>query len=457
MTKPRLLIIDDDESIRKQMRWALAQDYDVITAEDRPSALNAVKRKPWVVTLDLGLPPDEAGSSEGMACLREMLRCDPFIKVVVITGNTDKENALKGISAGAYDYLTKPVDIDELKVILKRAVHVASLERENVELRNRIDKGVVFEDLLGTTESMQEIFTTVRKVAPTDVPVLITGESGTGKELVARAIHQRSRRKDGPFIPINCGAIPETLLESELFGYEKGAFTGAHTRKKGKIELANNGTIFFDEVGELPLQLQVKLLRFLQEQEIERIGGKERIKVDVRVLAATNRDLEKAIAESTFREDMYYRLALIHIKIPPLRERKDDLLLCAMAFLQKFAKEFGKNFKGFSNEAIDTITSYTWPGNVRELENRIKRAVIMADGPTITPQALSLNARPEEGSKPSEPLNLKSGRERAEKEYIHKALLRHNGNISRTADELGISRPTLYDLLRKYRLEDFEQ
>ncbi|VAV85708.1 Response regulator of zinc sigma-54-dependent two-component system [hydrothermal vent metagenome] len=456
MTKQILMIVEDDQSIRKQMKWALAADYEVVIAGDRKEALVAAKKGAQVVTLDLGLPPDADGAGEGLLCLKELLRIDPYLKVIIITGNTDKANAHEGISSGAYDYMSKPVDMDELRIVLKRAFHVADIEHENKELKGKVERDAVFEDILGTSNLMQEIFSTITKVAPTDVPVLITGESGTGKELVARAVHQRSSRKDGPFIAINCGAIPENLLESELFGHEKGAFTGAHAQKLGKVELANKGTIFFDEVGELPLQLQVKLLRFLQEQEIERIGGKKTIKVDVRVLAATNRDLEQCIIDGTFREDMYYRLALIHMKIPPLRERKDDVMLCAMVFLQRFAKEHAKSFKGFTTGAVDAIGGYQWPGNVRELENRIKRAVIMAEGKRITEKDLSIIKDDGGAVSDEKVVTLKDNREIAEKEFIGRALLRHSGNISRTATELGVSRPTLYDLMKKHGFGSLE-
>ncbi len=456
MTKQVLMIVEDDLSIRKQMKWALAADYEVITVGDRKEALDAAIKGAQVVTLDLGLPPDADGAGEGLLCLKELLRIDPYLKVIIITGNTDKANAYEGISSGAYDYMSKPVDMDELRIVLKRAFHVAEIEQENKELKCKAGIDAVFEDILGTSSSMQEIFSLITKVAPTDVPVLITGESGTGKELVARAIHRRSPRRDEPFIAINCGAIPENLLESELFGHEKGAFTGAHALKLGKVELANKGTIFFDEVGELPLQLQVKLLRFLQEQEIERIGGKKTIKVDVRVLAATNRDLEQCIADGSFREDMYYRLSLIHTKIPPLRERKDDVMLCAMAFLQRFAKEQEKSFKGFTSAAVDAIGGYRWPGNVRELENRIKRAVIMAEGKRLTENDLSISLDGGEEADVDKIVTLKENREVAEKEFIGRALLRHSGNISRTATELGVSRPTLYDLMKKHGFGSLE-
>ncbi|MEE9542651.1 MAG: PEP-CTERM-box response regulator transcription factor [Thermodesulfobacteriota bacterium] len=452
MKKPGVLIIENEKDIRDQMRWALSKEYVVHTAGDRAEALQAIEKKaPDVITLDLGLPPDEDGSTEGIKCLKEIIALDPLAKVIIITGNTDRENALKGVSMGAYDYLAKPVEIDDLKVILKRSVHVGRLEKENRELHGKLDAGPEFEDMLGTSPQMLEIFSTIRKVATTDVPVLITGESGTGKELVAHAIHRRSIRKKKSFIPINCGAIPENLLESELFGYEKGAFTGAHAQKLGRIELADNGTVFFDEIGELPLQLQVKLLRFLQDSVIERVGGGKRIKMNVRVLAATNKDLKEAIKEGTFREDLYYRLAVINIDLPPLCERKDDLMLCAMAFLQRLSRENKKNFKGYSADAIDAISAYGWPGNVRELDNTIKRAVIMAEGKRITAKDLALDVDGDGNEEPAS-LNFKEAKERVEKDIANRALLSHGGNLSNAAKELGISRPSLYDLIKKYKI-----
>ncbi|MBE9531695.1 MAG: PEP-CTERM-box response regulator transcription factor [Proteobacteria bacterium] len=452
MKKPVVLIIEDDKDIREQMKWALSKEYVVHTAGDRIEGLRVIGNKsPDAVTLDLGLPPDEGGSTEGMACLKEIIALDPLAKVIVITGNTEKENALKGVSMGAYDYLAKPVEMDDLKVILKRSVHVGCLERENKELQDKLEGGPEFEEMLGASPAMLEVFSTIRKVAATDVSVLITGESGTGKELVARAIHRRSIRKKRPFVPINCGAIPENLLESELFGYEKGAFTGAHAQKLGRIELAENGTVFFDEIGELPLQLQVKLLRFLQDKVLERVGGSKGVEMDVRVLAATNRDLKEAIKEGTFREDLYYRLAVINVGMPPLRERKDDLMLCAMAFLRRIARENKRSFKGYSPDAIDTMSAYGWPGNVRELENTIKRAVIMAEGKMITAKDLALEV---DGGVKAEVggLNFKEAKERVEKDIVNRALLSHGGNLSKAAKGLGISRPSLYDLIKKYKI-----
>ncbi len=456
MGKPRLLLVENDEDIVSQMRWALSKEYEVLACSDREGAMLALSSEPApeIVALDLGLPPDESGTKEGMECLREILLQDPFIKVIIITGNTEKANALECISIGAYDCLYKPIELDELRVLLKRARHVSSLERENRKLRTRVEEDSLFGDILGTSRMMQEVFSTIKKVAPTDVPVLITGESGTGKELVARAVHKRSNRSESPFIPINCGAIPENLLESELFGYEKGALTGAGSRKLGKLELAEGGTLFFDEVGELPLMLQVKLLRFLQDQVVERIGAKVGKKVDVRVLAATNKDLKGEVEKGTFREDIFYRLALIHIEIPPLREREDDIMLCAMAFLQRFSSQYKKQFKGFSTEGVNAIMAYGWPGNVRELENRVKRAVIMAEGKRVGPEDLALSAGTTSLDNEAQTDTLKEVRENAEKERITSALLNHSGNISRAAKELDVTRPTLYDLIKRYNIKE---
>ena len=333
------------------------------------------------------------------------------------------------------------------KATLKRAFYVGELEKENKELRDQVEGSTGFEEMLGSSEAMQEVFSTIRKVSVTDASVLITGESGTGKELVARAVHHRSVRAKSPFVVINCGAIPENLLESELFGHEKGAFTGAIATKKGKVELADKGTVFFDEIGDLPLQLQVKLLRFLQDRVVEHIGGGVGVEVDVRVLAATNMDLKTAIDEGAFREDLYYRLAVIHMELPPLRIRHDDLVLCAIAFLQRLGRENKKRFKGYAQDAIDAITEYRWPGNVRELENKVRRAVIMADGDRITAKDMALASVETLGA---EELDFKRAREKAEKKVVGKAMLKHAGNQTGAARTLGISRPTLHDLIKKY-------
>jgi two-component system NtrC family response regulator len=443
--KPKLLVVEDDESIRSQMKWALAAEYEVFLAEDRRSALDiAREEKPDVVTLDLGLPPHPADVKEGFATLSELLAEDSLIKVIIITGRGEKEHALNAIGQGAYDFFYKPIQIDELKVVLHRAFHISKLEREHLELQRKFTEDS-FEDMLGTSTKIQEVFSTIRKVATTDVPILIAGESGTGKEMVARAIHRLSSRREGHFVVINCGAIPENLLESELFGHEKGAFTGAHIQRKGRFELAHGGTLFLDEIAELSMALQVKLLRFLQEQVIERVGGREQIKVDTRVLAATNRDLKKALKDGTFREDLYFRLGVITVSMPLLREREGDILLLANAFLLRYAAENKKMLSGFNPQAITAIENYSWPGNVRELENRVKRGVIMAEGVKITREDLELTSpyAKYEGQ------GLKEAKEGLERELIEKVLAKNKGNLTRAAAELGISRPTLYELMEK--------
>lgn len=447
--KPPLLIVDDDDDIRSQMKWGLKQDYEVLTAENRAGALEIFQQaRPPVLLLDLGLPPHPRSPEEGFATLVELLSLDALAKVIVISGQSERANALQAVGQGAYDFLSKPVDIEELKLILKRAYHVAQLEREYRQLQQRLG-GDTFEGILGDSPPMQEVFAFVRKVATADVPVLILGESGTGKEMVAQAVHQQSARKEGPFIAINCGAIPENLLESELFGHEKGSFTGAHAQRRGRIELSDGGTLFLDEVGELPLSLQVKLLRFLQEQCIERVGGRVTIQVNTRVIAATNADLKRAMAEGRFREDLYYRLAVVVVTLPPLRDRPTDLPLLAKTFLQRFGAQNNKASLEFSAKALRAIQRHAWPGNVRELENRVKRAVIMTEGRRVTPVDLELADEGEAGAFHT----LKEAREAAEREVIEQALKRHGGKISRAADELGISRPTLYELLDKLGMD----
>jgi len=441
----RLLIVEDDEDVRAQMKWALARDYEILTAGNRAEALEAVRtQQPRVVILDLGLPPHPASTEEGFATLADAITADPHIKVVIVTGRAEKEHAMKAIAQGAYDILYKPVQLDELGTILRRAYHVSALEREHTEMQQRIGEDA-FEGMLGTSQKMQDVFSTVRKVATSDVPVLITGESGTGKELIALAVHRLSRRRAGPFVVINCGAIPETLLESELFGHEKGSFTGAHIQRKGRIEAADKGTLFLDEIGELSLPLQVKILRFLQEQTIERIGGREAHRVDARVIAATNRDLKQAMIDGKFREDLFFRIGVVSVALPALKERNGDALLIANAFLLRYAKENRKKITGFSNQAVAAIENYNWPGNVRELENRVKRAVIMAEGRKVSPTDLELEAP--KGK--YEGLSLRDAREALEKEMVLRVLTKHNDNITRAAEELGISRPTLYELMEK--------
>ncbi len=446
--KKKLLIVDDDEDLRTQMKWALVQDYEVFLAEDRRSAAMIMnKEKPPVVTLDLGLPPQPAGVEEGFAVLEDILSEYEHTKVLIITGRGEKEHALRAVERGAYDYFYKPIQLDELKVVLRRAFHVSQLESEQWELQQRLSTDT-FEGMLGMCRKMQDVFSVIRKVAGTDAPVLIMGESGTGKELVARAIHRLSMRQNRPFIVINCGAIPENLLESELFGHEKGAFTGAHVQRKGRFELADGGILFLDEIGDLPLSLQVKLLRFLQEKVVERVGGRELIEVDTRVVAATNRDLKEAMKEGNFREDLYFRLGVITITLPPLREREGDLDLMAKAFLERYATENGKKIKGFTGRALEAMHKHAWPGNVRELENRIKRAVIMAEGKKVTPEDLELET--DKSRTKFEGMGLKEAREKLEKELILKSLVRNRGNLTKAAMELGVSRPTLYDLMDKF-------
>jgi len=448
MTKPRLLIIDDDEPIRTQMKWALIKDYDVYLAHDGTKAMEVVKEmEPAIVTLDLGLPPHPEDTSEGLKLLGQILAKAPSTKVIVVTGNPDKSAALKAIGSGAHDFFTKPIDVEELKAILKRANYVHTLEEELVELQKQ-QPGKAFSDIIGSDEKMQAIFDTVRKVSTTEVPVLITGDSGTGKELVASAIHSNSLRAKGPFIPINCGAIPENLLESELFGHEKGAFTGAHAQRSGKIELANGGTLFLDEIGELPLQLQVKLLRFLQDFKIERVGGRETLEIDVRIIAATNKDLKEMISDGKFREDLYYRLAVIELALPPLKERGEDILLLARAFVNKFSPD-GSRPKRLSEQAVDALYAYEWPGNVRELENKVRRAITLAEGPVISASDIGLETPEAE----TDSLDLRLAREKAEKMVIGKALLKHDYNISKAAEDLGLTRPTLHHLIKKYSID----
>jgi two-component system NtrC family response regulator len=442
---PKLLIVDDDEEIRTQMKWALAQDYEIALAEDRPSAMEVFRAaRPAVVLLDLGLPPSPANPEEGLAALSELLAADNLTKVVIISGQGEKENALRAIGAGAYDFLTKPVDVEELKLLLKRCFHVAHLEREYRQMQQLLQSDT-FEGILGNSAPMRMVFDSIRKVATTEAPVLILGESGTGKEMAAQAIHRKSPRRDGPFVAINCSAIPETLLESELFGHEKGAFTGAHAQRKGRIEVAGGGTLFLDEIGEIPLPIQVKLLRFLQEKRIERVGGRQEIPIDARVIAATNADLTRTMSAGAFREDLYYRLAVVQIVLPPLRDREGDIRLLAQSFLQRYCASIGKTGLTFDPEAIRAINRHSWPGNVRELENRVKRAAIMAEGKRLTAQDLELAL----AAGASHAATLKEARETVEREMIQQSLRKHAGKITTVAAELGVSRPTLYELMEK--------
>ncbi len=446
----KLLVVEDDEGLQRQLRWSY-EDYNVVVAGDRAAALDAVRvHAPAVVTLDLGLPPDPDGTSEGFATLTEILRAAPETKVIVASGHGARESALRAIAAGAFDFYQKPVDIDELGMIVRRAYHVADLEAENRRLANQAagPQDVLGGIITGSPE-MLKVARMIERVAGADVSVMLLGASGTGKELLARGLHNASLRVGKPFIAINCAAIPENLLESELFGYEKGAFTGAAKTTEGKIELAEGGTLFLDEVGDIPLPLQVKLLRFLQERVIERIGGRRPIPVDVRIVCATHQDLEAMIATQRFREDLYYRLAEIVVRIPSLAERPGDATLLAHHFLGKFGREHGRSFKGFTPDAVAAMTDWHWPGNVRELENRLKRAVIMSEGTRLDANDLDLGDKQDGAAA----LNLKTARETADRRAIRLAMARTEGNISSTAKLLGVSRPTLYDLLKQYGLE----
>jgi two-component system NtrC family response regulator len=431
----------------------LADDYDIVLAGDRQTAMDLCATKhPFAVLLDLGLPPHPASPEEGLATLGELLNLDRNLKVIVITGQEEKKNALSAVGTGAYDFLAKPVDVEELSFILRRACHVDQLEREYHELQRRLDDEDAFEGMIGTSPTMQQVFTTIRKVATTDVPVLVLGESGTGKEMVALAIHRRSTRKDRAFVPINCSAIPENLLESELFGHEKGAFTGAHVQRKGRVESAAGGTLFLDEIGELPLAIQVKILRFLQDGIVERVGGRAPLDVDTRVIAATNVDLQTAIQAGKFREDLYYRLAVVVLRLPPIRERANDLQLLARAFVRRSTQQIGREGITLAPRTLAAIRAHPWPGNVRELENRLKRAVIMAEGNEIMPADLELDESAHPGWQ-APARTLREAREAAERIVIEAALRNHSGKISGAAADLEISRPTLYELMQKLGIQ----
>jgi two-component system NtrC family response regulator len=448
--KPKLLIVEDDEGLQRQLRWAY-DDYEVFCASDRRAAIDLLRsEEPPVVTLDLGLPPDPDGVSEGFATLETILSLKPETKVIVASGHGARESALRAIASGAYDFYQKPVDIDQLGLIVRRAFQLHGIETENRRLESHVGEDRrVLGTMITAAPEMMKVARTIERVANADVSVMLLGASGTGKELLARGLHRASRRRDGSFVAINCAAIPENLLEAELFGYEKGAFTGAIKTTEGKIELAHGGTLFLDEVGDIPLPLQVKLLRFLQERTIERIGGRKPIAVDTRIVCATHQDLPAMIQAASFREDLYYRLAEIVVRIPSLAERHGDATLLAKHFLHVFSREMNPSVRGFSPDALAAINDWKWPGNVRELENRMKRAVIMADGKLITAEDLDLAPR-DPGALP---VNLKAAREEADRRVIRQALARTESNISSAARLLGISRPTLYDLLKQYGLQ----
>jgi len=455
MAKPALkslLIVEDDPGLQSQLRWAF-EGYNILVAGDRETAISELESyKPPVVTLDLGLPPDATNASEGFKTLEQILKIAPHTKVVVVTGNDEFENAVKAIAMGAYDFYQKPIEPEILGLIINRAYRLYELEEENRKLVNHTASSLL-EGVIAASPQMLKICRTIEKIAPTDVTTLLLGESGTGKEVIAKALHAMSPRAKFPFVAINSAAIPENLLESELFGYEKGAFTGATKQTKGKIEYANGGTFFLDEVGDLPLALQAKILRFLQERVIERVGGRKEIPVDVRVICATHQVLKDLIKNSNFREDLYYRISEITVDIPPLREREGDSLLLARVFLNLFNRQHNKSIKGFAVDALNAIELYQWPGNVRELENRVKRAVIMADGNQIVADDLDLKDSPDENSSEEIAINLRKVRETAERRAIHRALSMCKDNISQAAELLGVSRPTLYDLMARYGMK----
>jgi two-component system NtrC family response regulator len=455
-----LLIVDDNEDVLTQLKWGLAgDDYRLHLATRVDQALEIFRKvSPGVVTLDLGLPPHVDSSEEGFRGLSEMLKINPSAKVIVVTGNDERENALQAIKLGAFDFFRKPIDLDELRVIIRRAFHLHAIERENT-----VQQGAVEEEvrdhcgIVGACPAMRGVLNLIGKVAASDVPILVSGESGTGKELVARAIHSRSLRKKGPMVCINCGAIPENLIESELFGHEKGAFTGAVSTVQGKVEYASGGTLFLDEIGELPVNLQVKLLRFLQEMVIQRVGGRKDIAVNVRIVAATNIDIAAAIAAGTFREDLYYRIGVVNIHLPPLREREGDVRLLSEYFLNRIAADLGKNVTGFAPDAMASLETYAWPGNIRELENRLRRAVLLTDSTLVTSEALGFAGDSGAGGQDGFSLGdktLKEARAMVEKKMIAAALAKHEGNIVKASEALGISRPTMYDLLKKHGIEN---
>jgi two-component system, NtrC family, response regulator len=450
--KPKILLVDDEENMLKQIRWALEQDYAVFTSSDEGEAMSTFeKEKPAVVMLDLSLNPHNPADLGGMRLLEQILSQEPSTRAIVVTGNDDEQNALRAVRLGAFDYYAKPVRLEELKVMIRRAFHIHQLQQKVHENDHTFDDA--FHRMVGKSKSMKDIFRFIERVAVSDISVLICGESGTGKEMVAHAIHLQSPRKNNPFVVVNCGAIPENLLESELFGHEKGSFTGAHAQKRGKFELAHTGTVFLDEIGELASPLQVKLLRFLQDRKIERVGGTQPIDIDVRIVAATNRDLKKDVENHLFREDLYYRLKVVPVEMPPLRDRKDDIIPLAQHFLKRFCREHRKPPVTLSPEGEGALLMHPWPGNVRELENLISRSVVLSPRSVLKPSDLgfALDQIPTD-------VNLKFAKKAIEMDFVKKALSRNGGIVSRAARELGISRVNLYELIEKYniRLQEFK-
>jgi len=445
--KSRILLVDDEESLLKQMRWALDADYEILTASTEAEAVAMFESEhPPVVTVDLSLNKENPSDLGGLRLVERFLTEEPATRVIVITGNDDDANALRAVRLGAFDYYCKPIRLEEIKVMIQRAVHTHQIYRRLHSRSSTSAEG--FQDIIGHSKSMQDIFKFIERVAPSDISVLISGESGTGKEMVAQAIHQLSPRKGNPFIAVNCGAIPENLMESELFGYEKGAFTGAYAQKRGKFELAHTGTLFLDEIGELVPSLQVKLLRFLQDRKIERVGGNQSLELDVRIIAATNRDLKKDMENHVFREDLYYRLKVVPVEIPPLRKRREDIIALAQYFLKKYCQEHHKPLMSLSSEAEGALLLQSWPGNVRELENLISRAVVLSMRPVLQTSDLGFGMDPV----PSE-VNLKFAKKAIELDFVKKALSKNKGIVSRAARELGISRVNLYELIEKYSIQ----
>jgi two-component system, NtrC family, response regulator len=446
-TKPILLIVEDDPGLQKQLKWSFGQ-YDVVTADDAESALALVRRhSPAVVTMDLGLPPEPDTPFVGLQLLEQVMAVAPSTKVIVMTGQNDRSNALTAIAAGAYDFMAKPVEPDILKLIVERAFRMHALQEENKRLRASTPASALH-GILTRDQAMLALCRSLEKISPTNATVMLNGESGTGKELFARALHNLSNRRDGPFVAINCAAIPDTLLESELFGYERGAFTGAQKQTKGKVEYASGGTLFLDEIGDIPGSLQAKLLRFLQERVIERLGGRQEIAVDVRVVCATHQNLQSLIQVGSFRQDLYYRLSEIVVPIPPLRARPGDAVLIANAILKRLALEDKKSPLSLSADAAVAIDGYSWPGNVRELENVVKRAAIMCEGTQIKSADLALSAPSTTSVR-----TLRDVRDEAELMAVQHALGVTDGNIARAADLLGVSRPTLYDLMKRFNFK----
>jgi two-component system, NtrC family, response regulator len=443
--KHKLLIVEDDLGLQSQLRWHFDQ-YEVIAAVNREEAINAVRlHEPAIVLQDLGLPPDDEGVEEGFRCIREIAELSPTTKIIVMTGNSDYENAVRAVAMGAYDFYQKPVNADTLDLILQRAFHIYSLEEQHRRLQEQ--QQTPLNGIIACDPAMMKICRTIEKLAPSNVTCTLTGESGTGKEVLAKALHRLSPRAEKRMVAINCAAVPENLMESELFGYEKGAFTGAAKRTLGKVETANEGTLFLDEIGDMPLALQAKLLRFLQERVIERVGGREEIPVDVRVVCATNKNLQEMVKEGSFREDLFYRICEMEIHIPPLRERQGDKLLLARHFLRFYVQENNSNVTGFSPEAVEAIENYDWPGNIREMENRVKRAIVMADDKLVSSEDLGI------ANTDGLSINLRQVRHDAEKSAILRALTITENNISATAKLLGVTRPTLYDLMKKYNMQ----